>query len=369
MPITTKFADSGTTVHVISFDDDTIRPELRPAVYSVGYSMMGGFFLNKKSDKLSEPERIYGAVDRRVNKVLNTYRSSTSSFGVLMSGDKGSGKTMTSSIIANRAMEELNLPVVLVEDSFDASGLASFIERLGECVVFFDEFAKRYDGSNEEQGSLLSLFDGTGSTRRLIMMTENNKSDINRYMLNRPGRIYYHFEYGRIEEETIKEYCTEQGIEDNVVEQICLRREKSREFSFDILQAIVREYKLYGTDIETLCEDLNVENIVIYERPKMELIEATYVETGEEVKFIPRDWDFPSPRRDVTMLIDDRVGAEDEDDDDRTYAMFSAPRLEVDMKEMIRKEGDIYTFKTKVDESGKEILLRVCKVTPSYSAY
>lgn len=368
MALSTKFADQGTTVSVISFDDDTIKDQLKPAVYSVGFNMMTGYYLNKVGDKLNTPSKVYGRVGQRVEKIMTSYNNAGASFGVLMSGDKGSGKTMTSSIVANRAIEELGLPVILVEDSFDPSSLASFIQKIGECVLFFDEFGKRFNDKQGEQGELLSLMDGTGSCKRLVMLTENERSDINRYMLNRPGRLHYHFQYGKLDLDTIEEFCEEQGIEEEVVQKIHLRCEMSREFSFDVLQALVKEYKLYGGDIDKLAVDLNIESIYTPQRPTAMVLSVIDQSIGEEVAFHEVPTEFPNAHYNTRIPLDngdkDKEFLEEGEDFDPIH---DCENLFFNMKNLVHKEGDIYTFK--VQHNNKSYLVKVLKEGTGHGGY
>jgi len=357
MTISTKFADTGSRIDVLSFDDESIKDRLKAAVYSVGFNMMTGFFLNKKTDRLTEPATVYGSVRHKADKIMRAYANNQGSFGVLLSGDKGSGKTMTSSLVANRCINELGLPVILVEDSFDASGLAAFIEKLGECVVFFDEFGKKFDIDDDEQGSLLGLFDGTGSSRRMVLLTENSVLSINNYMLNRPGRVHYHFRHEKLEEQVIREYCSDRGVPETVIEQLCIRREASREFSFDVLQAIVDEYLLFGGDVDQLCEDLNIEPAFEYTDQDLEVVEifdATAGITRKQYSANSRPH-FPAARRDSQLML---VDLDDPDDVD-----FCA----VSVRQIVDKKDGIYTFATQCN--GHDIILKARAVEHTHSWY
>ena len=368
MALSTKFADQGTVVSVISFDDETIKDQLKPAVYSVGFNMMTGYYLNKVGDKLNTPNKVYGRVGQRVEKIMTSYNAATSSFGVLMSGDKGSGKTMTSSMVANRAIEELNLPVILVEDSFDPSSLASFIQKIGECVLFFDEFGKRFNDKQGEQGELLSLMDGTGSCKRLVMLTENERSDINRYMLNRPGRLHYHFQYGKLDLDTIEEFCKEHELEEEVIQKIHLRCEMSREFSFDVLQALVKEYKLYGGDIDKLALDLNIESIHAPKCATAMVLSVIDQSIGEEVAFHEVPTAFPNAFTNTRIPLDN--GDKDKEfleEDEPFDPLHDCECLFFNMKNLVHKEGDIYTFK--VPHNDKTYLVKVLKEGTGHGGY
>jgi ATPases of the AAA+ class len=257
---TTKFLKDGNTVQVLSLQVSDFTDTLRPAVYSARFHPNRGFYLTYEKERFTVPEKVYGSALARANKVVTTYNSRTSSTGVMLTGDKGAGKTLTSSIIANTVIDQ-GLPVITVNEPFSGSGFNEFVNNIGECAMFFDEFAKTFNATEDDdpQNNLLTLFDGTGSQKRLIILTENNEFKVNEFMRNRPGRVHYHFRYGKLEESAILDYCKDQGVPDSVAEEIAELAFRMFEFSFDVLQAIIEEYKRYGGSVTELISDLNVD--------------------------------------------------------------------------------------------------------------
>lgn len=275
----TKFIYSNTDVYLQTFDESCVSDRLKSAVYQMKYNKFVGFYLTLVSERFTVPEVIYGSMLARVNKVAMTYEQRPSSTGVLLSGDKGSGKTMMASLICNRLIES-GVPVILINEPFAGTDFIEFLNDVGEAVLFFDEFGKTYSDKNTEQNKnspqvsrselssntslqndLLSLFDGSHSSKRLILMTENDTRSVNSFMINRPGRIYYHFKYHKLDEDMVVEYCESQGVPENVIKQIKSVRVRSFVFSFDILVAIVAEWKHFGdneSNVEELIADLNV---------------------------------------------------------------------------------------------------------------
>lgn len=352
---TTKYADMGTVIQVISYDENMVHEKLKPAVYSVGFNKMTGFFLNKKGDRLPTPDRLYGSVKSKVNKIMKSYQSSEGSFGVLLSGDKGSGKTMTSSLTANECIDKLNLPVILVEDSFEGSGFVDFITKLGECVIFIDEFGKKFNDREGEQTSLLGLFDGTSSGKRMVVLTENNTQSINPYIMNRPGRVHYHFRHEKIEEDIIREYCESFDIDPIMIDDIVLRRDSSYEFSFDVLQAIVVEYTRFGGSISEICDDLNIE------RPsECNTLRAVLI----AIKDITNNC--------IREIAEDH-SSETRFPDKNHYGEFVLKNLSKDnnnivdtvsfgTRNIIGKEGkDVFIFKNKDDE-GNDLIIKIRRI-------
>lgn len=271
MAMATKFSDTGSSIQVLTFDKERLHDKLPPAVYVVNYSQMTGFSLGKRSDRMQAPERIYGSTAKRADKIMTAYANAPGAFGVLMSGDKGSGKTMTSTLVANQAIEQ-GLPVIIVDTQLPGSALSEFISTLGECVLFFDEFAKTFTDKDNQQ-ALLGMFDGATAGRRLALLTENSLHSVSQYMMNRPGRMFYHFRHGRVEEAVIEEFCADKGVPEATIKDIISRRDRSTEFSFDVLQAIVREYQMFGGEIDEICADLNIEQPRTFkEEPEAEVI-------------------------------------------------------------------------------------------------
>lgn len=368
----TKFAYQGDIVSLVDFDTNAIQEKLYPAVYSVGLGMTG-FYLKCRGARLNTPSTLYGSVSQRAEKVLNSYKDTTSSFGVLLSGAKGAGKTMLSNVVANKAIDELNLPVIMVEGNFPTNALCGFIEQLGECVVYFDEFGKRFKDEDDSQDDMLTLFDGSGASKRMVLLTENSKYDVNQYMINRPGRIWYHFQYDKLEVEVIEQYCQAQGLDEETVNKIILRREVVREFSFDVLQALVIEYKRYGGDIDKLAEDLNVEVMHKPSDATMTVLEVTDAATGAEVKFVEDKYKFPTAERGthVTLCNDPQIEKEIEEAEGFDKRMLMSDRSSVYLKPkyLVNAEGNMYTFRAKKD-NGEYVLVKALKETGgAYGAY
>lgn len=370
---TIKYIDKPTSVDVINLPIDLIKDDLAPAIYELAEGPMG-LCLSKRGPLMNVPEKTYGTLERRVDKVLTSYDNTPSSFGVLFSGDKGSGKTLTASRIANRCVQEKGMPVILINDTFHVGALVNFVEQLGEVVLMFDEFAKKYDRSNDEQGAMLGLFDGIQSSKRLILMTENEAYRINDFFMNRPGRIHYHFEYERLEEEIIREFCEEFNLPEDVVEAIVLRRESSYEFSFDVLQAIVREYVLFGGDVTELCNDLNIEKAHKFSQMELvvESVEYTDAKEGDApLESAKASYRFPEPDSETIVNLN-KVGAEKEKEEDDEYSWLSSSdcedRVALDAKNIVHKTNNTYTFAVKGSKSGRDMIVK-CRVEEKRHGY
>ena len=161
--------------------------------YQVHFSKLEGFSLVVRNDLKVSEEKIYGACAEKVDKALSSYKLMARNLGVLLSGQKGIGKSLFVRLLAEKAIQE-NYPVITVDNAIP--GIAGFIALIDqECVVVFDEFEKTFTINEEEnhQDELLSLFDGMDGGHKLFVVTCNDLNKISEYMINRPGRFHYHF--------------------------------------------------------------------------------------------------------------------------------------------------------------------------------
>lgn len=97
----------------------------------------------------------------------------------------------------------------------------------------------------EYQLYLLSLLDGTSTSRKLFLLTGNNKWKVTDWLFNRPGRVFYNFHYAGLEEEIIRQYCMENLKNQEYVKDIILVSKSIQDVSFDILVSIVEECNRY----------------------------------------------------------------------------------------------------------------------------
>ena len=284
----TKFMVDGSSIRVFNMNEDTVLDVLPPRVYTVKFAQFVGFYLEITKDKLELPDKIYGKTPERVQKCLDTYKDRDASTGILMTGDKGTGKTLLMSLLANEVIDKLELPVLLIKDAYAGSEFVSFIESIGQCCLVFDEFGKmyaasdRHNGDNEvPQKALLTLMDGVDKTKRMFIMTENSELDINDFMLNRPSRIYYHFKYKKLDEASVVGYCNDNGVSEDAAKEIIDLSRRSRVFSFDMLQSIVEEHLRFECSIEDATNDLNIDT----REERGAMIEITKIlERGTEIE-------------------------------------------------------------------------------------
>lgn len=225
--------------------------------YILSYDILTGLFL-KRANSFSFPEKVFGDIESRVDRVLKTYHYRNCNTGVLLSGDKGSGKTMFAKMLSIRA-KELGIPTVIVDSNFTEVGFNKFICDISDkCIVMFDEFEKVFDG-DDDQNKVLTLFDGTYQSNKLFVLTANQTHKISDFILNRPGRVYYHFRYAGIDETSIRDFCNYHLNNKEYIDDFVSVSKIIGKFNFDILNALVQECNIHNETPAQIYQMMNVD--------------------------------------------------------------------------------------------------------------
>ena len=232
---------------------------LPAGTYNINYSDTEGYYLTKIQDFVTS-EKVYGVQVNKVDKVWESFELFKRSLGVILSGDKGIGKSLFAKRLCARSVEE-GVPVLIVDSVYP--NLARYLESIAqECVVLFDEFDKifRYDEdyNTDNQSSLLSLFDGTTGNKKLFIVTCNNLYSLSAYLVNRPGRFHYHFRFDYPEADDVEDY-----LKDNLKSEYygeikdIVAFSKKVSLNYDCLRAIAFEINL-GHTFAAAIADLNI---------------------------------------------------------------------------------------------------------------
>ena len=300
--------------------------------YVLRHNPMIGYYL-EKSGSFTVPEKIFGDVEKRVQRVLKTYTHRNCNTGILLSGDKGSGKTMFARLLAIRA-QEMGIPTVIVNDNFGNDvGLNKFLSDIEErCIIMFDEFEKTFD-KDEDQNKVLTLFDGTYQSNKLFVLTANNTFKVSEFILNRPSRVYYHFRYSGIEEDFIREFCEYHLNDKSHIEAFVSLAKIIGKFNFDMLQALVLECNIHGESPQDVYQLMNIDLDGV--RDKFSYI-ITQISTGK------------TQTGEETCSIYDRHymhwnGQDDDEDDDGRSIYFDysdIKRFDKESRMFVYEKGD-----------------------------
>jgi len=256
----TFYQKSGSRYFLQNRANYVIEEKLPPKVFVLKYDAQVARFFLEEIESFNIPEKLYGDVNKFADRILNTFNQRLQPTGVLLTGEKGSGKTILAKKVCVNAMAA-GCPVILINDEYDDTEFVMFLQSIQQpCVLFFDEFEKvfRLSSNDRSQNTLLTLLDGLFSSKKLILMTSNDSSRISPQMLNRPSRIFYMKKYNGLDENFIREYCVDKLKYKRHLDELIATTSMYSEFNFDMLQGIVEEVNRYNESPLELIDILNV---------------------------------------------------------------------------------------------------------------
>ena len=223
-------------------------------VYNLNYDRFKQYSYIEEDGNLELPKKIYNEDTFFIKRILDSFNTDTSNVGVLLSGLKGSGKSLTTKIVANRS----NLPILVVNSTYPSGELKDFFTEFKTPVcVIFDEIDKNERYWDTKQ--MLNFLDGIQSTaKKLVMMTCNETCDLSEYILDRCSRIKYFKEYNGLELDVIKELVSDiLGKDDDELAEYIHTFIKI--LSFDNIITYLKEILQYPDhDRYELLDDMNI---------------------------------------------------------------------------------------------------------------
>ena len=223
--------------------------------YVLKYDNFKNFFFLEETDSFTVPSKLYGNTVKLTERIINTFNDRMFSTGVLLSGEKGSGKSMLIKNIGIN-LSSINVPCIIINSPFCGDSFNTFIQNINQpaCIIF-DEFEKIYDKKDQEK--LLTLLDGVFASKKLFLISCNDMWGIDDHMINRPGRIYYHIQYDTLEVSFIEEYVNDNSTRKDLNKQIVQFCTLFQKINFDMVKAIVEEVNRYGETPLSIAEVLN----------------------------------------------------------------------------------------------------------------
>lgn len=230
--------------------------DLPPSVYRVTEKEdSDGLYLTRVQRNFTFDYKIYGLDSKFIQRVHKTWMSrdfKDKTLGVLLSGVKGSGKTVTAKQICNI----IGLPVILVTQDFER--LPSFLNDIKQdVIVFIDEYEKIFEKSD---ATLLSVMDGAMSNgyRRVFLLTTNDNY-VNSNMLERPGRIRYKKQYEDLPLDIIMEVVNDRLKHIHHREKTIAFLSTLETITIDIMKAVIDEVNIHDESPDVFEKEFNVE--------------------------------------------------------------------------------------------------------------
>ena len=253
----TYFLKSGATVYLKSSDELTIDQHLDYGTYLLQEDPRTHELFLQRTTDIKITGKLYGDTMKRAQRIINTYIDRNKNTGSIFLGKKGSGKSLIMKVISEEA-GKIGIPTIIVNSAHAGEAMNIFFSNMGQqkVVVMFDEFDKVYDCNDQEQ--ILTLLDGTVRSNALFLFT-GNYGEIDEHMLNRPGRIFYKFQYNGIDSAFAREYCHDNLKNNSHQDDVVRFIECSQGITFDMLQALVEEMNRYGESVESALQFMNID--------------------------------------------------------------------------------------------------------------
>lgn len=254
--MTKAFLNEGEKFTPINKDMVNVVDTLPSGVYAVQVTPLGQFYLSL-CDNLTLPSKLYGDTEKLTDRVINTFLDRPNNSGILLSGDKGSGKTLLSKNIASKLQKDKKYITILVNSEYYGENFNTFLQNIAQpAVVIFDEFEKTYERKNQQH--LLTILDGVYTSKKLFILTCNDQFNIDIFMLNRPGRLFYALKFGGLSADFISDYAKDTLKNMDHLNSILGVSKFFSKFSFDMLKAIVEEMNRYNESADEAIQYLNM---------------------------------------------------------------------------------------------------------------
>ena len=283
----TYFLKSGNTYRVSKKEALDLREKLPAGNYVIKKNEMTGELYLEAIDKFEIKGKVYGDTVKRADRILYAFNDRPATTGVMLTGEKGSGKTLLAKMLSVKGYDQ-EIPTIVINQPWCGEAFNAFIQSIEQpVIVVFDEYEKVYD--EQEQEMMLTLLDGVYPTKKLFVLTCNDKWRVNQHMRNRPGRIFYSLEYKGLDADFIREYCMDNLKAKEHIDRIVGIAGTFDQFNFDMLKALVEEINRFNETPQEAMTMLNTKP----EYGSESRFKIKLMVNGEEIKennFEDKEW-------------------------------------------------------------------------------
>ena len=283
----TYFLKSGNTYRVSKKEALDLREKLPAGNYVIKKNEMTGELYLEAIDKFEIKGKVYGDTVKRADRILYAFNDRPATTGVMLTGEKGSGKTLLAKMLSVKGYDQ-EIPTIVINQPWCGEAFNAFIQSIEQpVIVVFDEYEKVYD--EQEQEMMLTLLDGVYPTKKLFVLTCNDKWRVNQHMRNRPGRIFYSLEYKGLDADFIREYCMDNLKAKEHIDRIVGIAGTFDQFNFDTLKALVEEMNRFNETPQEAMTMLNTKP----EYGSESRFKIKLMVNGEEIKennFEDKEW-------------------------------------------------------------------------------
>lgn len=254
--MTTSYLRTGKSFTPADTTALNIHTELPPGNYIIQVNERGVFYFEQVDGFEPPAGKIYGDTTKNAERILNTFFDRPNSTGVMLTGEKGSGKTLLAKLLSISCFDK-GIPTIIINQPYVGDEFNKLIQNINQpCVILFDEFEKVYCDA-EKQAAMLTLLDGVFPSKKLFLLTCNDSYRIDAHMHNRPGRIFYMLKFSGLDKEFIIDYCNDKLNDKTQINDICRIAMLIAEFNFDILKALVEDMNRYNEPAIDVMKMLN----------------------------------------------------------------------------------------------------------------
>lgn len=274
--------DSGMAIHLLNVDRNALKDDIKPMIYELVHTDNGPV-LKKDKEHFKTPTRILGTtIQSNADLVMKSFEAKRKPLGAMAIGQKGTGKTEGFQLLANR-MVNAGYPVIMVRTPCTRGDIEMAVKMCMPkgCAVFFDEYGKTYKDHTEDseklKNELLTMFSDTSLGKVLWLLTDNTTRNFNDFLLERPTRIRYRFDFAGCSRDIVEDICKLNKLNKEITEWVIKHARTSKE-SIDGVLAICSE----GKDAKTLEDFIALFRVLNVMKPKYSKV--TVNSTSEDVK-------------------------------------------------------------------------------------